>query len=662
VTAAEQNAIEKIGDAHLNRLTAKHDSRGRSLAFSYDRVGNLLGKTTYQGTTTRYVYNAAHRLVMLSNPAYTQVDYQYDPAGRLLARSSANGARLIQTFDANGWLSRLEQYDAANHLVSQTSYTRDRVGNILSQTDAGGTTSYTLDALYRLTAADHPGTTDDEHFSYDRVGNRLSATTGGLGPGPNTRHYRYTAGSNRLAEIRSGTATGPLEAAFSHDLEGRLTHQTGAGARTLTWDAKGRLRTLTRPGSATETYHYDPMDYRIGRRGGALGPRDYFLEGEHLESEYAGDQRLARYFRGVSVDELVAAWLLESDGRTRPYLFHHDQVNSVSAVSGHNGSTLQTLRYRAFGPLQASTGSSPNRLRYTGREDDGTGLYYYRARYYDPELGRFISEDPLGFDAGDVNFYAYVENNPVNHNDPSGKILPAIAAACAANPVACAAITSGLASVATGLVTRHLTGEQTTAGDVVFDAALGAVGGSAAQGAFRYYQGRQAGVGIARSRYIGEIGEKAAGVPVGKRKTKTDIPEGGWRVPDMKTTGSLMEVKNVAAIRSGDAAQIRDLVKAAQKGAQNVVVHTRHGTDMGRIRGLLDSGAISQRFLPNVADDGFRMLSPLQRGGIGVAAGVLGNIGGGSRAGSSRAGSAGGGFLLYPNKVNANMMQSVYAK
>lgn len=82
-----------------------------------------------------------------------------------------------------------------------------------------------------------------------------------------------------------------------------------------------------------------------------------------------------------------------------------------------------------------------------------------------------------------------------------------------------------------------------------------------------------------------------------------------------------------------------------------MLFQTRYGTDMSRIGGLLNSGAVTQGFLPNLADDGFRMLSPLQLGGIGLGAGLLGN-----------SGSAGGGFLLYPNKANTNMMRSVYAK
>jgi RHS repeat-associated protein len=170
-----------------------------------------------------------------------------------------------------------------------------------------------------------------------------------------------------------------------------------------------------------ESYRYDPMDYRIGRSGGSLGNRSYFLEGEHLESVESGGALAERYFRGVGTDELVAGWLNDTDGKTKPFLFHHDQVNSVTAVTGHNGGTIQSVKYAAFGTVQSNAGSSPSRLKYTGREDDGTGLYYYRARYYDPAIGRFISEDPKGFDAG-INFLSYVRNNPVNAVDPSGLV------------------------------------------------------------------------------------------------------------------------------------------------------------------------------------------------------------------------------------------------
>ena len=227
-------------------------------------------------------------------------------------------------------------------------------------------------------------------FSYDGAGNRLVHTRGGQ-----SRHYDYAPGTHRLQAIRTGHAAGPVEASFTHDDEGRLTAQSGPAAKSLSWDAKGRLKSLN-----GERYRYDVSDHRIAREGGSLGSRQYFLEGEHLESEYSGSGELkARYFRGASVDELIAAYLQGPDGKQTPYLFHQDAITSTLAVSGHNGGALQRISYGAFGNVIGTTGSSPNRQRYTGREDDGTGLYYYRARYYDTATatGRFISEDRIGF-------------------------------------------------------------------------------------------------------------------------------------------------------------------------------------------------------------------------------------------------------------------------
>jgi len=152
----------------------------------------------------------------------------------------------------------------------------------------------------------------------------------------------------------------------------------------------------------------------VPRRGWSL------LEGEHLEVSYDDSGTLlAKYLRGVVIDEIVNGWVYEAGG-TDNYTFHHDPLRSVLGVSGHAGSVLETKRYRAFGDELSSAGSSANDLLYTGRQlETESGLYYYRARYYDPEIGRFLSEDPLGFEAG-VNFYAYVENNPINANDPFG--------------------------------------------------------------------------------------------------------------------------------------------------------------------------------------------------------------------------------------------------
>src|SRR5208337_5296448 len=103
--------------------------------------------------------------------------------------------------------------------------------------------------------------------------------------------------------------------------------------------------------------------------------------------------------------------------------FHHDNLQSVLGLSGHDGTVLQTISYDPFGNTISTSASNNNQLHYTGREQDpDTGLYNYRARIYDPSIGRFCTEDPKGFAAG-VNFFIYAGQNPINANDPYGFVL-----------------------------------------------------------------------------------------------------------------------------------------------------------------------------------------------------------------------------------------------
>jgi RHS repeat-associated protein len=141
-----------------------------------------------------------------------------------------------------------------------------------------------------------------------------------------------------------------------------------------------------------------------------------------IESIYDDrDKPLATFLRGAVIDEVIAAYYYDDSGKRDFYTYFHDGLTSVTALADHTGAIQQTYEYSPFGKDRASTGSTPNRLKYTGREQDPSGFYYYRARYYDPETRRFLTEDPIGFHGG-VNFYAYARNNPVNVNDPSGRI------------------------------------------------------------------------------------------------------------------------------------------------------------------------------------------------------------------------------------------------
>jgi RHS repeat-associated protein len=118
---------------------------------------------------------------------------------------------------------------------------------------------------------------------------------------------------------------------------------------------------------------------------------------------------------GLGIDERYA----RDDAAYGRTYFLTDALGSTLALTDTTGAVKQTYAYEPYGEVTA-TGSSDNPYQYTGRENDGTGLYYYRARYYSPTMKRFISEDPMGLAAG-LNEYAYAGNNPKKFRDPFGK-------------------------------------------------------------------------------------------------------------------------------------------------------------------------------------------------------------------------------------------------
>src|SRR5262249_45376766 len=124
---------------------------------------------------------------------------------------------------------------------------------------------------------------------------------------------------------------------------------------------------------------------------------------------------IAHYTQSMSIDELLA----ETRSGSSAY-YEQDGLGSVTSLTDSTGAILASYTYDAFGNMTASTGSFVNSYRYTNRELDAeTGLYNYRARYFDVTSGRFLNEDPTGFGTG-LNFYRYVSNNPVALHDPTG--------------------------------------------------------------------------------------------------------------------------------------------------------------------------------------------------------------------------------------------------
>lgn len=163
----------------------------------------------------------------------------------------------------------------------------------------------------------------------------------------------------------------------------------------------------------TASFHYDSAGRRINKTINGAST-SYLYDGANVVQELTGGTPTANLLTG-GVDKV----LTRNDGSgTRTPLI--DGLGSTLALADDTG-TLQTqYTYDPFGNTTSTGTTSTNSSKYTGREEDGIGLYYYRARYYSPGLQRFISEDPIGFGGGDVNSYAYVGNDPINSVDPSG--------------------------------------------------------------------------------------------------------------------------------------------------------------------------------------------------------------------------------------------------
>jgi len=213
---------------------------------------------------------------------------------------------------------------------------------------------------------------------------------------------------------------------------------TGAGTHTIRWkfikDSSGssgsdclwidRIRwTGAMPdgeGWDRIEYAYDAAGRRIEKKVDGTTQVKYVYDGDHIIAEYnSAGTLLRKYVHGLCVDEPIC--MIESSGTyAGTHYYHYDALGSVVAMTNSSGNVVQLYEYSVYGQVAASDESHPNRFMFTGREfDKDTGLYYYRARYYHPEIGRFLQTDPIGYGDG-MNWYAYCQNNPSTATDPSG--------------------------------------------------------------------------------------------------------------------------------------------------------------------------------------------------------------------------------------------------
>ena len=199
--------------------------------------------------------------------------------------------------------------------------------------------------------------------------------------------------------------------ALRYDENGNLIQK---GATTYEWDARNRLIAINGP-DMQASFKYDALGRRIEKTINGETIR-YLYDGLDIVQEIKDGMVYSNYVRTLHIDEPLVR--TNSDGTVRYY--QRDALGSVTALTDEMEAIKTQYIYDPYGNTEQIGEGNDNPFQYTGRENDGTGLYYYRARYYSPELQKFVSEDPIGFMGGDVNLYRYVKSNPLNITDPIG--------------------------------------------------------------------------------------------------------------------------------------------------------------------------------------------------------------------------------------------------
>ncbi len=426
----------------LNRLVSVGRFDGKVTAYAYNGAGRRTTITYPDGHTAQYQYDGAYKLKSVSDWAGHTTSYSYDSAGNLLSTTLPNGVVSAGSYDKSDRVATVTN-QAAGVTSSSFTYVLDALGNASQVASAaGGVSKYSYDALNRLTAWTAPsGQTTT--YTYDAAGNRLSVA-GSAG----STTYAYDDNDELLS---AGTVT------FTYDANGNRIARTAAGVTlTYAWDAAHRLGAITGSGLNIQ-YDYDGDSNRISQSAnGANYTYVNDVSSVPIVLQESGPEGALDYLRGQSI---IAG--IGSTGTT--YLTYDGAGNVINAFDV-SGALQADYTYdpwgRLAGPLDPL--GPKEKFKFAGQAfDSGDGLYYMRARYYDPSVGRFLSQDALGTSltqAQDQNLYTYARNNPLRYVDPSGLAAEPTPQKDPTSADKCGVSVLGLFSVCGGGVITGVTG------------------------------------------------------------------------------------------------------------------------------------------------------------------------------------------------------------
>jgi RHS repeat-associated protein len=402
----------------ISAMQDKHE-----LIHNYDSSGRRSATQLPGGDAIHYGFNPLGQTASVHWNDQLIASFTHDDAGREALRQLGNGLQQTQSFDPQG---RLQQQtlmkagasDDHQQPLNKRSYHYSAAGQI-SQIDdqLRGSTQYHYDQIDRLIQVSGP---QPEQFVHDPAGNLLGSpdevngqnrsgqVTGNRLNFQGDRHYSYDDQGNRVEERRG--KDGRQTTRYRYDYQNRLT---------------GVAKTIGDTMRITE-YQYDALGRRIRKvnkdeSGNVTGGTEFYWNDDVLLSEQPADISAEQQGNSkVYVFEPGTFKPLAFVQRGEINHYHLDHLGTPQEITNANGELVWTAQYKAYGSLAlAAVQQVENNLRFQGQYyDEESGLHYNRHRYYDPECGRFINQDPIGLLGGDNN-YLYVPN-PVTWVDPLG--------------------------------------------------------------------------------------------------------------------------------------------------------------------------------------------------------------------------------------------------
>jgi len=414
------------------------------VTFDYNKRNWLESQQWTIGTnsyTISHEYDAAGNRKKTVYPDNVEVSFDYDQLGRIVkipglfeSADSVNiqnkgfvyddAGNLLNTYAANG-INTMYSYNTKNNVtnISSTpltlSYSYNNSGNVISVVDSTtGMTPMTL------------------QYTYDKAG-QLKTAQVIRDNAVQTLSYWYDGAGNRIYETLTDTANQLLSSYQYSYLPGNyLSQKTGQSNLSYTWGQFGQLTYK----STGEQYVYDSTKSLISVQNGATQTTNYKYDalGNRIQITENGTTTTVLTSGNDSVYEIVApsagdvttskyitvngkhlAKIIKEGSQEAEAFFHHiDLTGSIRAVTDSEGQVVKRYEYDPFGYVSRSSGSGEETHQFTGkRADTGTGLTYFGSRYYDPEIGRFISSDPARWG---TNWYVYCYNNPISYIDPNG--------------------------------------------------------------------------------------------------------------------------------------------------------------------------------------------------------------------------------------------------